>query len=88
MVDESGIQNSGTIIDENGLAVINMRGANVDQPCQPKTGTVLNPLEVASGKDFQQVGSITAKKTRPKAHAGNWPFGSLFGLGPAFLVLV
>ena len=45
MIDKEGIEPSPGIFNKNSLPVIDVAGANIDQPRQPKAVSVTDSLE-------------------------------------------
>jgi hypothetical protein len=67
MIDKYGMVMTLAVLPENGLAVIRMPRADVEQPGQPEIGSVADAKKAACRKDFKQRGTMSPGEARSKA---------------------
>jgi hypothetical protein len=58
VIDKKRLQPTLRVFQEDRLTVVNVRGTNVNHPCQPEALAVADPLEAGSRENLQQMYAV------------------------------
>lgn len=68
VIDEEGSQPTAGGFYKNGLSIVDISGADIDQPGQPEIFMIVNPVQTGPGQNFQQAYVFPTQEARAEAH--------------------
>jgi hypothetical protein len=69
VVNEHGVVEAFPVLAEDGLAIVRMTCAHIEQPGKPEIGPIANLSKAVSGKKLEQPDVPTAQETRTETQA-------------------
>lgn len=88
VVDKEGVERSIGVLDEKSLSIVDVFGADIEQPGEPEALAIANSLVTFFREDFEEAELARSEELGSDTKAGLGPDAALGGVCPAIGVFI